>query len=95
MAKFIPILSQSRGVLEPKDFLRGLSSVGLATLACRSLRLLFPLILFTPGIMPEIYGPCFLEKIKTIINCVFSIAVHVKLVKPGAMQKLDGMNIIT
>ena len=59
------ILSQSRGVLEPKDFLRGLHPLGSPLrwlrappnstgLACRSLRLLFPPILFTPGIMSKI-----------------------------------------
>ena len=49
----------------------------------------------------EIYDPCFLQMIKTILNCVLSIKgivlvllVYVTLVKPNIMQKLDGMNII-
>ena len=60
MAEFRPILSQSRGVLGPKNFLgpplwRGGApplSDPLAPLG--SLRWLFPPILFTPGIMSDI-----------------------------------------
>ena len=43
--------------------------------------------------------PHFIQKIKTIINRVLSIkgivvVVHVTIVKPSVMQKLDGINMI-
>ena len=49
-----------------------------------------------------IFDPCFFkkEKVKAVINRVLStkrivLVVHVTLVKPNVMQKLDEMNIIT
>ena len=49
-----------------------------------------------------IFDPCFFkkEKVKAIINRVLStkrivLVVHVTLVKPNVMLKLDEMNIIT
>ena len=49
-----------------------------------------------------IFDPCFFkkEKVKAIINRVLStkgivLVVHVTLVKPNVMQKLDEMNIIS